>query len=299
MHSGTLRHSRRILPMSVDLHSHSTASDGSYSPSKLAHAMHAADVRIAALTDHDTVGGVDEFLSECEKIGMFAIGGIEFSTVFRGMEVHLLGYGLPLDDPRCSAYLKNHSDYLISRCEKILSKLGKFDLHASIEQVLEESGGNPPMPPHILQVLADNGYYSDLGAAMVIFQEYLSFGAKAWIDHETQLESPLNMMIDVGAKAIVAHPYKFPDLSWLDDILDMGTHGFELYHPEIGPDLREELRQLALKRDCLVSGGCDFHGAFSHRTLGEVEISLSVGIEFLNALEIEIPVELATAEGEK
>jgi len=278
--------------MSVDLHSHSTASDGSYTPSQLARAFKAASVKIAALTDHDTVGGLNEFLSTCGEIGVAGIGGIEFSTVFRGIEVHLLGYGLLLENPKCSGFLERHRDYLIGRCRETIAKLAKFELYITIEQVLENSGGNPPMPPHILKALADGGYLNDLGSAIAIFHEYLAFGAKAWVDHETRFESPLEMLIETGAKAIVAHPFRFPNLSWLEDMLDLGAHGFELYYPDHNGEFFEKLKSIADKRGCLVTGGCDYHGAFAHRTMREVNIPLKVGIDFLKALKMDVPDEL-------
>ena len=203
--------------------------------------------------------------------------------------MHLLGYGLPLDDPRCSGFLVKHREYLVERCERTLARLSEHDLNVSLDQVLNNSNGNPPMPPHVLKALADNGYFNDIGTAVAIFNEYLSFGGKAWVDHETSLAAPLEMLIDVGAKAIVAHPFRFPSHSWLEDILDMGAHGFELYYPDHNGTFFDELSAIWKKRDCLITGGCDFHGAFAHRIIQEVDIPMSVGINFMKALGMEIP----------
>jgi len=279
--------------MSVDLHSHSTASDGSFSPRELAWILKSHGIRIAALTDHDTVGGVEEFLDSCRQAGILGMGGIEFSTIFRGREVHLLGYGLPDDDPRWTGFLAGHADYLRGRCLATLEKLRSHGYELTIEEVYRESDGNPPMPPHILKALGKKQWVSDLGQAVVFFKEYLEFGAKAWVDHETELEAPLGALLDAGALAIVGHPGRFPDLAWLEDILDLGAHGFELWYPGQTGRIFEELESIARKRDCIVTGGSDYHGAFSERRLGEVDVPIEAALKLMHAIGQEIPADLA------
>ncbi len=283
--------------MHVDLHSHSTASDGSFTPSELAAAFAAHQIKVAALTDHDTMGGVEEFLRACEKLGIIGLGGIEFSTVFRGLEVHLLGYGLPLDDPGCADFLQSHYDYLQTRCRKILKKLARYGYEVPIEEVYKQSDGNPPMPPHILKALGARGYINDLEEAVRFFSEFLTFGSRAWVDHETPLEKPLGMLIDVGAIAIVGHPLRFPDLEFLEQILDAGAHGFELYYPEQTGKLFDDLEALARKRGCIVTGGSDYHGAFSDRVIGEVDVPMEVAVRLMEAIGMEVPATLACEEG--
>ncbi len=285
--------------MSVDLHSHSTMSDGSYSPTELARAFHAYGVKIAALTDHDTVGGVIEFIETCGLLGIHGINGIEFSTVYKGQEVHLLGYGLNLTDPKCVGFLTSHAEYLRDRCRETLGKLKRYGIDIPIDEVYRHSSGNPPMPPHILRVLADQGIMDDLAAAVNFFHEYLAFGGKAWVDHATPLEAPLNMLLETGAVAIVAHPSRLQESGWLDDILDMGAHGLELYYPDHVGQVFDELQSVALKRGCLVTGGCDYHGAFAHRQICEVPVPLEVGVKLLEAVGQEVPMQLYEEAGMK
>ncbi len=285
--------------MSVDLHSHSTASDGSFSPSDLARAFAAAGIRIVGLTDHDTMGGVPEFLAACDEIGIVGIGGIEFSTLFRGAEVHLLGYGLPLDDPCCSDFLERHSDYLRGRFEEILRKLASFGYELESEHVYRISGGNPPMPTHLLMALGEKGMLSNVGEAVNFFWEYLATDEKAWVPHETPVEAPLRMLNEVGAIALVAHPVRYPGIELMLEILDMGADGFELYYPEQTGSVFQELQAIASKRGCLVSGGCDFHGAFSERRIGEIEVPFSVAEGLFEAIGAELPLAPGSKGGEK
>jgi len=283
--------------MPVDLHSHSTASDGSFSPSDLARAFDANGIRIAALTDHDTVGGVAEFTETCAGLGITVVPGIEFSTIFRGQEVHLLGYGMNFDDPRWQRFIGKHHAYLRDRCAGTVAKLQGLGFDLTLEQVYEISSGNPPMPPHIIRALAKNGRIADLAAAVNFFNDYLSFGAKAWVDHETKLASPLGMLVEIGAVAIVAHPQRLYELGWLEDILDLGAHGFELYYPGQEGKLFDELQSIAIKRDCMVTGGCDYHGAFTPRVMREIDVPLEVGIRLLEAVGMDIPATLASEGG--
>jgi predicted metal-dependent phosphoesterase TrpH len=282
--------------MSVDLHTHSTASDGSVRPGDLPRELAAHDIKIGALTDHDTIGGLDEFFAACDKEGIVAISGIEYSTVHRGTEVHLLGYGLPRDNPKFQSFMKGHAEYLHKRAEMTLAKLREYGLDASIDDVYKASNGNPPMPPHVLMALAMKGYIHNLGEAVKLFNEYLIFGGKAWVDHTTQLEGPLNMLVDVRAIAIVGHPTRLPDLAFLGEILDMGAHGFELYYPDHTGKVFDELEAFAKKRDCMVTGGSDYHGAFAERIIGVPEVPLWVGLKLMEAIGQEIPAALA-AEG--
>lgn len=283
--------------MPVDLHAHSTASDGSHTPHELAIALNLHGIKIAALTDHDTMGGGDEFLHTASEIGLTALVGIEFSTIFRGKEVHLLGYGLHRDDSRVIKFMADHHQYLRERASETLRKLREYGFDISLEKVYQISNGNPPMPSHIIREIYNQGYISTIVEAVGIFNEYLKFGRKAWVDHETRLEKPLGMMLEVSALPIVAHPYRFPSLSWLEEILDMGARGFELYYPEQNGPVLDELKELARLRDCLVTGGCDYHGAFAERKICEVEVPLEVGVKLLEAVGHEVPVELIESMG--
>jgi len=287
----------RKTDMSVDLHTHSTASDGSCTPAEVARECVGAGIKIASLTDHDTAGGQKEFLETCRRLGLAAVTGIEFSTVHKGREVHLLGYGLPLDDPRFSGFLREHAAHLKGRLTEILRKLASCGFDLSIDEIYEVSGGNPPMPPHLLRVLGSHGYVPDLAAAVDFFQEYLAFNARAWVDHETSLEKPLEMLIDVGAIAVVSHPFRLPGLDWLEEILDMGAHGLELYYPGQTGSVFLDLESIALRRGCIVTGGCDFHGIFAERRVREVEIPLEVGVNLMKAVGQEIPAALAAKRG--
>lgn len=283
--------------MPVDLHSHSTASDGSHTPHELALALNLHGIKIAALTDHDTMGGGDEFLKTASEIGLTAIVGIEFSTIYRGKEVHLLGYGLERDDSRVKKFMVDHHGYLRERASETLGKLKENGYEISLEKVYQISGGNPPMPSHIIREIYNQGYVTDLIEAVAFFHGYLKFGSKAWVHHETPLQKPLNMMVEVGAIPIVAHPYRFPDLTWLDEMLDMGAKGFELYYPEQTGSVLVELKEKARERDCIVTGGCDYHGAFSERKICEVDIPLEVGINLLKAIGHDVPVDLISSSG--
>ena len=271
--------------MPVDLHSHSTVSDGSYAPRVLARLFAVHDVTVAALTDHDTIGGHSEFLTACDKAGIVGIGGIEFSTVLSdGVEAHILGYGLPDNDPRWTAFLKRHAEYLRGRCERTLKLLEKFGYKINIDDVYRISRGNPPMPPHILKALAEMGIISSFADAVNFFIEYLGTDAKAWVPHETLSETPIAILREVGAIPIVSHPNRYPGIDRLEELLAMGARGFELYYPNQTGQVFEKLKAIAEKHNCLVTGGCDFHGAFAERKIREVEVPMEAAEKLFEAM---------------
>jgi hypothetical protein len=274
--------------MSIDLHSHSTASDGSFPPADVAIAHSASGIKLAALTDHDTLGGVPEFSKACKEEKVIGIGGSEFSTVFDGYEVHLLGYNLDLDNPVCSDFFIKHHEYLRLRLEETLKKLDQLGYPADIDEVYRESMGNPPMPPHILKVLFSHGKINDIKHAVDFFWEYLSNKGKAFVPHETTLEAPVKMMKETGAVSIIAHPLRLNEpVKNTNEILDAGADGFELYYPGQDGDLFDELKLVADSRGCLVSGGSDYHGAFANVMTGEVKILPEYISDFLDAIHVD------------
>jgi hypothetical protein len=278
--------------MAVDLHSHSQASDGSSSPEELARLFAASGVNVAALTDHDTMGGGGEFISVCGELGIKGIVGIEISSILKdGPETHVLGYGLPEDDPRWTGYLAKHWDYLRGRCEATLGLLARYGYRVDIEDVYRISRGNPAMPPHILWALAERGFIHDLSEAVNFFMEFLANGAKAWVPHETLAESAIRTINEVGGISIIAHPSRYPGIDRLEELLDAGARGFELYYPEQNGPVFERLADIARKRGCPVTGGCDFHGAFSERRIREVEVPYHVAERLFEAMGLKLEAE--------
>jgi 3',5'-nucleoside bisphosphate phosphatase len=286
------------MSMAIDLHSHSTVSDGSFSPGDLAKVFAASGVTVLALTDHDSVGGRREFLASCEEVGITGIVGIEFSTMLHGnIDTHILGYGIPFDDPRWISFMGHHADYLKSRCEKTLSLLGEYGYEINIEDVYHQSGGNPPMPPHLLKVLMEKGLINDLNEVVQFFVDYLATDAKAWVPHETMPEAPIGILNEIGAVPIISHPIRHPGIGHLEELLDMGAKGFELYYPEQNGDHFERLSEIAKRRDCLVTGGCDFHGAFAERRIKEVDVPFEAAQRLFRAIGMELPKQNLSDKG--
>lgn len=284
--------------MSVDLHSHSNVSDGSFSPSELARLFRANGVRVAALTDHDTTGGGEEFLKSCSEAGITGIVGIEISTTMSdGTEAHVLGFGLRSDNPVWCAFLKSHHEYLRHRCEETLSLLAKYGYSVPIEDVYRISRGNPPMPPHILMAMGLNGIITSIDEAVQFFWDYLATDAKAWVPHETHPETAIRAINESGGVSLISHPYRYPGVDRLEELLDLGARGFELYYPGQNGEVFERLSEIARRRNCIVTGGCDFHGAFAERRIREVEVPDWVAERLFEAIGLTIPTE-SHAEGD-
>jgi 3',5'-nucleoside bisphosphate phosphatase len=276
--------------MPVDLHCHSNISDGSFSPSELVRLFAANNVTVVALTDHDTVGGREEFLGACSLKKITGIVGAEFSTVLSdGTETHILGYGIPPANPKWISFIERHQEYLRNRLTETLKKLSSYGFNVSIDECYCISRGNPPMPPHIMTALAYQGRIHNLNEAVDFFIEYMATNAKAWVPHETQSASVLASLRDIGIVPIISHPARYPGIDRIEELIEMGAMGFELYYPEQTGEPFDRLVSIAKKHACLVTGGCDFHGAFAERRVREVEVPRSAAEALFKAIGEDLP----------
>jgi predicted metal-dependent phosphoesterase TrpH len=248
----------------VDLHCHSTASDGTLSPRDVVRLAHEIKLSALALTDHDTVGGIAEAQAEAHAWGIDFLPGIEISAKFPYPgTLHILGYGI---DPANAALQQMTADLREGRDdrnERIVAKLQKLGIEITIDEVLARAQGTVGRP-HIAQVLVAKGVVSHPQAA---FDKYLGQGGLAYEDKErfTPREA-IAMIHAAGGVAICAHPtqLKCPNLARLErvlkDLVDLGLDGVEVIHSDHRPFDVRFLNDFATKHKLLKSGGSDFHG---------------------------------------
>lgn len=248
----------------VDLHSHSTASDGTLSPRDVVRLAHEIKLSAIALTDHDTVGGIAEAAEEARSRGIDFLPGIEISAKFPYPgTLHILGYGI---DPSNADLAKLTEDLRAGRDdrnERIVAKLRSLGIDITIDEVLARAQGTVGRP-HIAQVLVAKGIVSHPQAA---FDRYLGQGGLAYEDKErfTPREA-IAMIHAAGGVAICAHPtqLKMPNLARLErvlkDLVDFGLDGVEVIHSDHRPFDVRFLNDFADRHGLLKSGGSDFHG---------------------------------------
>ncbi len=270
--------------MNIDLHTHSTASDGIMSPPDLVQAAGAAGLSAIALTDHDTTDGLLEALQAGEEFGIEVVPGIEINTDLPGgqAEAHILGYFLRWNDSDFQAQLTELRAARERRALKRIDQLRALGLPISWEQVQALASG-PVGTPHIARALIQMGAVSSVAEAR---ERYLRRGAPGYVPRETfSAEEAIKLIRSVGGVPALAHPAGIQGLSaLLPTLKGDGLAGLEVYYGKYDDDTISSLLLLAQDSGLIPTGGSDFHGAGIQPTpLGERQVPIEV-LEELRAL---------------
>lgn len=248
----------------IDLHTHSTASDGSMRPAELVRHAKQRGLSAIAITDHDTVDGIQEAFDEAEKEGIEVISGIEISADSKP-EMHILGYFFNNNHLRIKdslTALKNGRD---SRNAKIIVKLNELGINITLADIEQEVLGEIIGRPHIAKALMSKGYVKSISEA---FDKYLRDGGLAYFKRfELKPEDGIREIIKAGGIPVLAHPiFLHLSNSQLDELLCLlvsyGLKGIEAYYVDNSKEDTGNLLRLAIKHKLLVTGGSDFHGSF-------------------------------------
>lgn len=248
----------------IDMHTHSTASDGSLSPTDLMLAAKHADLQAIALTDHDTTGGLDEAATVAADIGVEFIPGCELSVVSPNGNMHILGYWIPIGPSALSDTLRFLRDRRHERNHLIMAKLKALGMDISYDEVLAVSGGDAVGRPHIAQVMHTKGFIQHVSDA---FRDYLGSEGKAYVPKEKLgPRQAIELLKSVGATVVLAHPFLLgldgADLRGvLKQLKGFGLDGIEAYYTLHRPDQTLLYLDIAQDLNLLVAGGSDFHGA--------------------------------------
>ncbi|MDN4595291.1 PHP domain-containing protein [Polycladomyces subterraneus] len=246
-----------------DLHTHTTASDGEYPPAQLVVKAKQASLSTIAITDHDTLAGIEEAQQSGEHEGIRVIPGVEITTRFLGSSVDVLGYAF--DHPsRLHQKLTAYREGRRIRAERILEKLDQLGMKLSMEEVLVYSADGVIARPHIAKALVQKGYAPDV---QTVFDLYLADGQPAHIEKQSlSTEAGIHLIHQEGGKAVLAHPGLIRDDRCLADLLKMNWDGIEVWHPAHTSDQARLFYHLAQERGLAVTGGSDFHN--DERRLG-------------------------------
>ncbi|MFZ2656879.1 MAG: PHP domain-containing protein [Victivallales bacterium] len=251
--------------MIIDLHTHSTASDGTCTPSQLLSLASEKGLGAIALTDHDTVSGLDEFLRDSiEYPDIKVVPGVEISVKHYDYSIHVLGLFI---DYRTDALLKMLSEVRKGRNARndlIALKLKKQGYDICIEEVNELAGGECPGRPHFASILVKKGYFATMQEA---FDKCLKNGRSGYCKRELPMPGDaIDVIHAAGGLAIWAHPMSFSDTSrktiskLMKFFVGKGLDGVEAYYPLFSNEQSAMLLELAEKHGIAVSGGSDFHG---------------------------------------
>jgi hypothetical protein len=246
----------------IDLHTHSSASDGDLSPSALIVHGKKTGLRALALTDHDTVGGIAEARAAAGELGLEFIAGVEIEIDFDPGEFHLLGLGIDEKHPKLLKALSELADARISRNQHIADLFHNEGISIDLKEIGAMAGTQRIGRPHIAEALVRKGIVRSKQEA---FDKYLGKGRPFYLSKDClALDQALRLIRAAGGLAVVAHPYSLfvgkPKLaSLMDEWKSMGIAGIEAYHPAAKLGQCKILETMARQRGFLVTAGSDFH----------------------------------------
>jgi hypothetical protein len=251
----------------VDLHLHTTASDGEFSPPGVIERARAVGLEAVAITDHDTTAGILEAQAAAGKL-LLVIPGIELSAEDDKLDVHMLGYFLNWQTGDFQARLAGFRDDRLKRGQRIVEKLASLGLPVAWERVLALADGGAVGRPHIARAMVEAGFVATLGEA---FDRYLHTGGPAYVSRERLTpEAAVALIHQAGGAAVLAHPAVLPDYAaMVERLIPAGLDGVEVAHPLNSEVVRDNLRGLAARYGLVMTGGSDFHGSESE-PLGSV-----------------------------
>lgn len=259
-----------ILMRPVDLHTHSTKSDGSYTPAALVDYAIAKGLRAVALTDHDTIDGLDEAVSHADSLAQAGrpfvevVPGIEFSTEYEKKDVHVVGLYISYDAPPFRAKLQEFVDSRINRNIKMCRNLQSAGIDITFDKLQAHSPGAVITRAHYAAYLYENGYVRSRQDA---FAQYLGDHTKYFVPREKVTPAQaVSLILEAGGIPILAHPPLYHmGADRLDKLVgslkDAGLMGIEAIYCSYSNQEERDMRRLAAKYGLLLSGGSDFHGA--------------------------------------
>jgi 3',5'-nucleoside bisphosphate phosphatase len=247
----------------IDLHTHTTCSDGSFSPTALVQWAHTHSIHTLSITDHDTTEGLEEALVAARNIPIEIIPGIEISARNQGRETHVLGYFIKTDDPTFTARISRLQGTRLLRVQEILHKLGKVGIDIPLERVKALAGTGSIGRPHIAQLLIEGGHVANVHEA---FAHYLGSKGKAYAPRDVpEVAEVFAWIREAGGIAILAHPYwdgyrTDEATKACEALVEQGLQGLEVFYGTFSAKQISFNLHLAKQLGLLLTGGSDFHG---------------------------------------
>lgn len=271
--------------MKIDLHVHSSYSDGVHSPAGLVEIADDRDVIVLSIADHDCVDGVQEAIEAARGRGIEVVSGVELSSEYQGRDLHILGYGFDPADTELREMLRRFRETREKRGLKIVENLQEMGVELDPGDMLAKSKNGSLGRPHIAELLVEKGYVNNHSEA---FARYLGEHSPAYVKkHKLTPQQAIGYIRTAGGLAFIAHPANFleeePDIH---ELISYGFDGIEAIHPNHSDSDVTRLTTIADKYGLLMSGGTDFHG-FSGKNIpvGSLDIPMELWSTLKTALE--------------
>ncbi len=276
----------------VDLHTHSTASDGELPPTELVRLALERGLSTIALTDHDTVAGLDAAIAAAGGTSLQVIPGVELSADVPQNEVHVLGYYIDWHSPAFERMLAKFREGRYGRAEKMVRKLTGLGAPISFERVKEIAGDASIGRPHVAQALLEAGHVSSVTEA---FDKYIGRNGPAYVErYRLTPEDAVGLILSTGGVPVLAHPREVTE--YILPLVRAGLVGLEVYYGLYDDATIQSLAHLARQYDLIATGGSDFHGLekMGHMNrLGDIHVPPEVVTKLWKKAE-QIKKEMAT-----
>lgn len=248
------------LELRADLHSHTRASDGTCTPAENVRIASEQGLHTIAITDHDTVAGIQEALEAATEFKVQVIPGVEISSVGIGQDIHVLGYFIPYKDEAFLEELARLRDTRHERNKLMIGKLNELGINITLEKVYQRKEGTDKNigRPHIADELVEMGIVESMEEA---FEKYLGKGGQAYINPpRISPQEAIRLIRKSGGVAVLAHPGLYDNDDYVEELIVCGLDGIEVWHPDNSEEQREQYKRLADEYGLVMTGGSDFHG---------------------------------------
>ncbi len=257
----------------VELHCHTTASDGAYAPAELVALAKQHGISLLAITDHDTIEGCAEAIEAGQQHRITVISGIEISALSAHGEVHILGYGIHPQDSATRERIASLRHVRVERAKRMLTRLEALGIHLDFERVRAIAGDGVIGRPHIARAMVEAGFVPSIQAA---FDLYLAEGKPAFAPHVglTPVQA-VELIHAAGGVAVLAHPglYQSKAEALMEELLAVRLDGIEAHYPLHTPEQIAHFSAFAHERGLLITGGSDYHGPLAEgAALGSVQL---------------------------
>ncbi|MDD5070600.1 MAG: PHP domain-containing protein [Candidatus Omnitrophica bacterium] len=268
-----------------DLHIHSTHSDSALTVKEIIEKANIRGLRAIALTDHDTVSGLDEAKDLGSSRGIEVISGIEISAQHFDSEIHILGYFIDHNAPEIKSAVATIGKYRLERILKMLEKLNELGVALSQELLLARIKDSIPTRLHLGLALIEAGYGTNLSK---VFKKYLSPGRPAYISRfKYSVKDACDLIKSAGGLPFLAHPHIIRDQSWVEEFIAFGIAGLEIEYFKMPAVKRMVYNNMLKKYDLLRSGGSDAHGKYKpFIDIGDIPVSYDCVLDMKKRLKL-------------
>lgn len=243
--------------MLIDLHAHTTASDGALAPAALVDLARREGIGVLGVTDHDTVAGLDEAMEAGARLGVEVVPGVEISSHYHRQEIHLLGYFVQPTAPALLERLAAWREDRLGRLHRMVDRLRRYNIRLDASGIVARAGSSVGRP-HVAMALMEGGHVATVEEA---FDRFLAEGKPAYVPRQhVPVADAIALVRAAGGLPVLAHPGMYGNDGMIPDLLGDGLAGIEVLHCDQNEAATTRYRRLASRYDLVCTGGSDFHG---------------------------------------